>query len=142
MSVKHDLVRAHPVWKSARRFLERLFEVGIRKRLDLPAPVADQVMVVPVARVRGLEAGDPVAELDPLGKPELDELVESAIDARNPDAPAPVLDAVVDLLRRAAAGLRAQMLDDGSAGSSVTESSRLQIVECAGAPGRMGRAHG
>ena len=69
----------------------------------MPAVVADQVVVVLATRVGRLETGDPVTELDPLDEAKLDELVERAVDARDPDAPAPVADAVEDLLCRAAA---------------------------------------
>ena len=44
-------------------------------------------MVLAAGR-RRLEAGDAVAELDALDEPELDELVERAVDARDPDAAA------------------------------------------------------
>ncbi len=83
-----------------------------------------------------LEAGDPVAELDPLHEPELDELIERAVDARDPDPAAFVADAVEDLLRRAAARLRAEVLDDGPARPAVAQPFRLKLVERARAPGR------
>lgn len=140
--MQHDLVGAHPDLEAARGALERLLEAGIRERLHLPAVVAHQVMVVLATRVRRLEPGDPVAELDALHEVELDELVERAVDARDSHATAVVPHAVEDLLRRPAARLGAEVLDHGPARSSVTESLRLQVLERTGAPGRVRLRHG
>ena len=57
-----------------------------------------------------LEAGDPVTELDSLHEVEIDELLERAVHARDPDPATLVADAVEDLLRRTATGLRTEML--------------------------------
>ena len=141
VAVEHDLVGAHADVEAARGPLERLLEAGIRKRLHLPAVVADQVMVVLPVQVRRLEAGDPVTELDPLHEAELDELLERAIDARDPDAATLAADAVEDLLRRAAARLRAEVLDNGPSRASVAKPFRLEAVERAGAPGRVRLVH-
>ena len=88
------------------------------------------------AEVGRLEAGDSVAELDPLHEAELDELVERPVDARDPDAPALRADPVEDLLGRAAAGLGAEVLDHRPAGAAVAEPLCLEVVERPSAPGR------
>ena len=60
-------------------------ERGVGERLDLAAVVADDVVVVVAVGQRGLEAGDPVAHVDPLHEPELGEHVEHAVDRGDPD---------------------------------------------------------
>ncbi len=49
--VEHDLVRPHAVVESPCGLLERPFEAGIGERLDLPAVVADEVMMVLAVQV-------------------------------------------------------------------------------------------
>ena len=132
---------SHAVVESARGPLERLFEAGIGEWVDPAAVVADQVMVVLAAHMGGLEAGNPVTELDTLDEVEVDELLDGAVDARDPDAPALLADAVEDLLCRAAAGLHAEVLDNGPSRSSVAKPFRLERVERAGTPGRVGLVH-
>ena len=116
---------SHAVVEPARDLLERLLEGGIGERLDPAAVVADEVMVMFSARMGGLEAGDSVTELDTLDEVELDELVEGAVDACDPDPATLPADSVEELLCRLAAGLRPEVLDDGSACPSVAESLRL-----------------
>ena len=72
---------------------------------------------------------------------ELDELLERAIDARDPDAPTLPADLVEDLLRRAAAGLHPEVLDNGPSRSSVAKPFRLEARERAGTPGRVWLVH-
>jgi len=139
--VEHDFVGAHADLEAARSPFERVLEAGIGERLHLAAVVADQVMVVLAARVDRLEAGDAVAELDTLHEAELDELLESAVDTRDPDLATLATDAVEDLLRRAAARLCSQVLDHCAPGASVAETFRLEIVERMSAPGRVGLVH-
>ena len=52
---------------------DRTFERGVGERLDLAAVIADHVVVMVAARRRRLEAGDPVADVDPLDEPEISE---------------------------------------------------------------------
>ena len=85
--------------------LERLLERLVVESLDAAALVADEVVVVLDARLHGLEAGKAVSDVDPLEQPEVGELVEAAVDARDPDGTPLVAEAVVDLLRRQAAVL-------------------------------------
>jgi zinc transport system substrate-binding protein len=106
--------------------LERQFERVVGKRFDLAAVVADEVVVVIASGVSGLVAGDAVADVDPLDEAEVGEAVEHAVDARDPDAPALGADPVMDLLRRAAAGLAAEVLDDAPPGAAAAVSRRPQ----------------
>jgi len=62
------------------------FERRVREGLDPSAVVADEVVMVVVVRVRRLEAGDSVAEVDTLDEPERVHAFERAIHARDPDA--------------------------------------------------------
>ena len=62
-----------------------------------------------------LVAGDPVAEVDALEQALLDEAVEHAVDAREPDRRAARGERLVDLLRAAAALLLVEVLDHGRA---------------------------
>ena len=64
-------------------------------------------------------------------------MLESAIDARDPDAVALRADPLVNLLCRFAARLRAKVLDHGAAGASVPKAQCLQAVESLGAPARV-----
>lgn len=118
-------MRAHPVVETVGGVVQGALEPEIGEGLDLAAPVAHEVMVVELSdRVRGLEASDPVAELDALDEPQLDELVERPVDACNADASAPCADVVEDLLRRATARLRAEPLDHRAPSSPVPEPLR------------------
>ena len=132
---------AHAVLQASCHVVERPLEAWVGERLDLAARVADEVMMMLAVDMRRLEAGDPVAQLDPLDELQLDELVERAVDAGDPDRPAVGANPVEDLLRRAAAGLLAQMLDHTPAGTPVAEPLRLQVVERQGAPGGVVLVH-
>jgi len=61
-------------------------ELGVGKRLDLAAVVADEMVVVLAACERRLVPRDPGTEVDALDEALLGELLEHAIDACNPDA--------------------------------------------------------
>lgn len=131
----------HPAVESFCDRCERPLEPGVGERLDPAAVVTNEVMVMFSARVGGLEPRNPVTELDTLHEVELDELLEGAIDARNPDALALTADVVEDLLRRMAARLGAEMLDHGSAGAPVAEPLRLEALERTATPARMMSRH-
>ena len=75
------------------------FELGIREGFDLPAAVADEVMVVLAVRVDRLEARDAGADVDSLDEAVTGQLLECAIDARGPDATPLGPQLVEDLLR-------------------------------------------
>src|SRR5205085_2037062 len=58
---------------------------------------------------------DPVADVDAVDEPVLDERLEGAVDAREPDPPVALVQRGVDLLRAAAAFLGAEVLDHAPA---------------------------
>ena len=124
----------HPVVEAPCGVLERLLEPGIRERLDLPAGVADEMVMVLAVDVCRLEAGDSVPELDALDELQFDELVERPVDAGNPDRPAVGANPIEDLLRRATARLVAEMLDHGPPGAAVPQAPGLEAVERGNAP--------
>ena len=84
--------------------------------LDLPAVVADEVMVVLDRPSDGLEPRDAVAEVDPLHEPLVGEDLEHAVDARQANALAARAERPVDLLRADAALLSVEVVDDAPAG--------------------------
>jgi len=108
--VRGDLVPA-----AARDPLERLLEGVVLERLDLAAVPADEVVMMVAARVDPFEAGDPVAEVDPLHEPEPVETFERAVDACDSDPRSFRAHPVVDLLRREAAVLVTEERDDDAA---------------------------
>ena len=93
--------------------LDRALERRVVERLDLAAVVADEVMVVLVPGAHRLVAGDAVAEVDALEQALLDEAVDGAVHAREPDRRAARGERLVDLLRAAAAVLLVEVLDHG-----------------------------
>jgi hypothetical protein len=105
-------VRGHGVAASIADARDRPLECRVLERLDLPAVVADEMVVMVALSVRGLEARHAVAEVDSLEKAELVEAFEGAVHARDPDLGTLGANAVVDLLRRQAAALASQEIDD------------------------------
>lgn len=93
---------------------DRLLEARVLERLDLPAAVADEVMVVPEPVAHRLEARDAVAHVHPLHEAVLGERLEHAVHAREADR----AERVVDLLRTDAARLRVEVVDHGRAGGA------------------------
>ena len=100
---------------------ERLFEGRIRERLDPAAVVADEVVMVLVLAAERLEPRDPVADVDALDEPQVGERVERPVDACDADRTTLRDDAVVDLLRRAAAILPFEEVDDRAASAAATQ---------------------
>jgi len=105
-------VRRNVVTPSAGDGHDRRLERLVGERLDFPAVVADEVVVMVAPRVGALEAVDAVTEVDPLDETEPIEAVERAIDAGDSDSGALSPYAVVNLLRREATVLAPQELDD------------------------------
>ena len=68
--------------------VDRTLEPLVRERLDLPAIVADEVVMMLAARLPCFETRAARAGVDPLDELVLDEQVEHAIDARHADGPA------------------------------------------------------
>lgn len=107
-------MRGHGEPATPRHLGERRLERRVLEGLDLPAAVADEMVVMVVAGPCRLEPGDTVPEVDALDEVELHKPVESAVDARQPDPRPASAEPVVDLLCRQAALLLADELDDGT----------------------------
>ncbi len=111
---------------TARNALERGLESEVFERLHLSAAVAHEVVMVLASGMRGLEAGDPVTEVDALHETGAIETLERSIDASDPEADSARADSVVDLLGRDTARLMTDELDDGT-------------PRCAASPGRLAK---
>jgi zinc transport system substrate-binding protein len=117
---------------------DRALERGIGERLDLAAVLADDVVVMIAARRRGLEPGDPVADVDALDETELCEHLEHAVDRRDSHRPAAGTKARVDLLCTRAAVLAGHQVENGGARPAGTEACLAQGVLGVLAPGADG----
>jgi len=122
---------AEPAGGLDQRVLERL----VGERLDLAAVVTNEVMVVMRVRMCRLEPCDAVADVDALHEPELDERLERPVHACDTGRPASGVDPVVDLLRRAAAVLDGEKLDDRAPGAAAPEPRCAKALECMFRPG-------
>ena len=129
-------MRRHDVSAPVGDSLDRRLERGVFERLDLPAVVADEMVMMIAAGVGRLEARDSVSEVDSLDETQVGHAVERAVDARNPDPSAARADAIVDLVRREAAVLLAEELDDDAASASASTARLSQPEECGVRPGR------
>ena len=85
-AAQDDVVLAERVAVGAGDRRDRALERRIVERVDLRARAADEVMVVLAARVRRLETREPLTQVDTVDEPQLGQLVERAVDARDPDA--------------------------------------------------------
>ena len=104
---------SHPV--------EGALELRVGERVDLAAAAADEMVVVLPVLARGLEAGDPVAEVDPRHQAASGEELEDAVDARDADPAAARAQPPVEILRGKATGLFAEVLDDCPPGIAAAE---------------------
>src|SRR5438034_449766 len=89
-------------------------------------------------RMDRLEAGRPGADVDALDEPVLAQLLEDAVDARDPDAAPLGAEPIEDLLGGQAAILAPEQLDDGTTGPTVSVALRVQRGKCRVGPGRLG----
>ncbi len=103
---------------------DRRLERWILERLDSPAVVADEVVVMVSARIGALEPRHAVTQVDALHETQLGEAVQGAVDAGDPDSRAGRAHAVVDLLRRQAAVLACEELDHDAAGAPAPSGLR------------------
>jgi len=101
-------------------------ELVVGEGLDLAAVVADEVVVMLAAGVKGLEARRAGADVDALDEPVLAQLLEDAVDAGNSDAAALRSQLVEDFLGGQATVLSPEQLDDRSARSAVSVALRLK----------------
>ena len=79
--------------------MDRSLELRIGESLDLAALGADEVVVMLLVAAGGLVPGDTVPDVDALHKPRGQQRLEDAVDAREPDVPAPVLQRLVQRCR-------------------------------------------
>ena len=100
------------VAETSRRAAQSLLERLVGERLDLPAIVTHEMVVVMPVHAGRLESRDPVTRVDALHQVQLGEGVECAVDTRDAHGVARRRDPVVDLLRRPAASLDVEELDD------------------------------
>jgi zinc transport system substrate-binding protein len=134
-SAQHDVVRGHHVPTAVGDALDRRLERRVLERLDLPAVVAHEVVMVVAAGVGGLEARDTFAEVDALDEPESVQALERSVDARDSDARAPSPRPVVQLVRREAAVLLAEDLHDDLPRASAAPARLSKSKECSVGPG-------
>ena len=93
---------------------------------DAAAEVADHVVVVLAARMRGLVARGAVADVEPVHEAEAVEHLERAVDARDADARIVGAQLVGDLLCGGAAVLARQRVDDAAARGAGAEALALE----------------
>ena len=84
--------------------LEHGFQAGVLERLDFPAVVAHEMVVMVARGIRALETSDAVPEVDPLREPTLDEAFHRPVDARYADPSSFAAQAVVPDMRARRAG--------------------------------------
>src|SRR5476649_261864 len=109
--------------------VQRPFELLVGERLELPAGGADEMVVMLPTRMHRLVAGGARAEVDPLEQALLGQELEDAVDARDSDLPAFGPKLVEDLLRRQAAVLSSEQLDDGPPGDTVSVPAAAERME-------------
>ena len=127
---------------SERRWIARSSAV-VLERLDLAAGVADDVVVVLAARVRGLVARGALADVEALDQPEAVEQLERPVDAGQADAAAALAQQVGDLARGDRAAERRDGLDHllASRAGAVAGIGEHLVGVVGPLPGR-GRQHG
>jgi zinc transport system substrate-binding protein len=128
-AAQHHLVCGDRVAAAAGNSLDCGLERRVLERLDLAAVVADEVVMMAVV-VRRLEARHPVAEVDALHEAELVHPLERPVHAGDADARAAGPQGVVDLLRRQAAVLLAEVLDHEAARAAASSGGIAESVEC------------
>ena len=128
-AAQDDIVRRHDVSASVGDSLDGRLEGRVLERLDLAAVVTHEMVMMVAARVSRLEARDSISEVDSLDETQVGHAVERAVDARDPDPSAAHADAIVDLLRREAAVLLAEELDDDAASTPAAPARLSQPGE-------------
>jgi zinc transport system substrate-binding protein len=128
-SAQHDLVRGDRVAAAACDPSDSRLEGRVLERLDLAAVVADEMVMVALV-VHRLEARHSVAKVNALHQTELVHSFERAIHARDPDACAAPSQGVVNLLRREATVLHAEMLDDEAPGAAASSRGLAKPAKC------------
>jgi zinc transport system substrate-binding protein len=128
-AAQDDVVSGYDVPASVCDALDRGLEGGILERLDLPAVVAHEVVMMVTTGVSRLESRDAIAEVYALHEAQRVHALECAVHARDPDASAPSTDTIVDLVCREAAVLFAEQLDDEPPRSAASPARPAQARE-------------
>src|SRR5262249_54964850 len=128
-AAEDDLAGVNRVPEACRDPAQPLFEPLVLEAFDLAAVAADEVVVMMTVGARGLEAGDPVPEVDPRQQALGGEQVEDAVHAGDADARPGGADAVVRLLRRQAAVLTLEVLDHDPAGAAAAVARATEAFE-------------
>ena len=130
-------MRGDVIPSSTRDAFDCILHRSVLERLDLPARVAHEMVMVLATRIGALVTGHPVTQIDPLGEAQLVEALECAVDARDADSRALAAYGVVDLLRRETAVLAPEELDDdptrsaaASARGTEARKSRVRPLLC------------
>jgi hypothetical protein len=136
-AVEDDFVSGDGVADVVFDLAEDAFELGVAEGFDAAAVVADDVVVVLAALVAGFVADVTAAYVDALREAVLDEEVEDAVHACDPDTLPFCAQPVEDLHRCEAAGLAAEQLDDREASSASSEAFRVQAGDGVFGPVRL-----
>jgi hypothetical protein len=140
--VEDDFVSEDGVADAVFDLVEDAFEFGVAEGFDAAAVVADDVVVVLAALVAGLVADVTAAYVDALNHAVLDEEVEDAVHACDPDVLAFPAQLVEDLHRRETAGLTAEQLDDCESRSALAMTFRVEAGDGVLGPARLLRCFG
>jgi hypothetical protein len=124
-AAEDDVVTGDRVAGSALDLVQRPLELVVGERLHLATVVADEMVMMLAVGVDRLEAGRTGADVDPLDKAGPGQLLERAIDARDPNTAPRAAELIEDLLRGQAALLPPEQLDDRAAGAAVAVPLRL-----------------
>ncbi len=140
-AAQHHVVLVDRELEALRERGDGLLEAVVGELRDAAAAVADDVVVVLAAGVRGLVAGRAVADVEPVDEAEAIEHLERAVHARDAHARVVAAQLVGDLLRGGAAVLPREGVDDARARGAGAEALALERRVRVRAPGRvMGRA--
>ena len=127
--------------RSALDLPQGVLELVVGERLDLPAAVADEMVMVLAACVNRLEVGNAGANVDSLDEALLAQLFEHSVDARDSDPTLFSTQPVEDLLSGEAARLPPEELDDGPACTAAATTPRVEGCDRRFRPGGSGARH-
>lgn len=116
----------------------RALQPGVLKRQDLPALVADHVVVVLAAGIGALVPGGLRPQIELVHETEVGQLLERAVDARASYAPTAGAKALVDVEGGERARLGGQDLDHGTPRAAAPEAGGLEPGERVLGPVRAG----
>ena len=118
-AVQHDLVLGHAQRQALADAADRALELVVGERLQAPAAVAHEMVMVAGPVPDGLVADHALTDLHALHQPDRLELVHHAIDARARDLAPARRQRVLDLHRRQRARLLVEQFEDRAAGAAA-----------------------